>query len=225
MNAEALFTAALPLGPEWKVVRCEVDHPGQELTVHLDFVPGSRFAAPGAAHQLLCPVHDTVEKRWRHLNFWQYRTTITARVPRIETPEGQVVLIEVPWARAGSGFTLMLEALAMLLVRDMPVSAVAELLGEEDMRLWRVVQHYVEAAAARESWAGVRRICVDETSARRGHRYVTCVVDADTRRLLFLAEGRSSETLGLFVEALRAHGGDHARIEVGGAAYGSVNIF
>jgi transposase len=214
MNAEALFTAALQLGPEWKVVRCEVDHPGQELTVHLDFVPGSRFPVPGAGHQLLCPVHDTVEKRWRHLNFWQYRTTITARVPRIETPEGQVVLAEVPWARAGSGFTLMLEALAMLLVRDMPVSAVAELLGEEDTRLWRVVQHYVEEAAARESWAGVRRICVDETSARRGHRYVTCVVDADTRRLLFMAEGRSSETLGLFVEALRAHGGDPAQIEV-----------
>jgi transposase len=135
-------------------------------------------------------------------------------VPRIETPEGQVVLVEVPWARAGSGFTLMMEALAMLLVRDMPVSAVADLLEEEDTRLWRVVQHYVEEAAARESWAGVRRICVDETSARRGQRYVTCVVDADTRRLLFMAEGRGSETLACFVEALRAHGGDPAQIDV-----------
>jgi hypothetical protein len=37
MNAEALFTAVLQLGAEWKVVRCEVDHAGQELTVHLDF--------------------------------------------------------------------------------------------------------------------------------------------------------------------------------------------
>jgi transposase len=214
MNAEALFTAVLQLGAEWKVVRCEVDHAGQELTVHLDFVPGSRFVAPGAAHQLLCPVHDTVERRWRHLNFWQYRTTITARVPRVQTPEGRVVLIEVPWARAGSGFTLLMEALAMLLVRDMPVRAVAELLGEEDTRLWRVVQHYVAEAAARESWAEVRRVCVDETSARRGHRYVTCVVDADTRRLLFLAEGRSGETLGSFVEALRAHGGTPEQIEL-----------
>src|ERR1700709_2121057 len=142
MNGEGLFGAPLQLGPGCKGVRWEVAHLGPELTVHLDFVPGSRFPAPGAAHQLLCPVHDTVEKSWRHLNFWQYRTTITARVPRIETPEGQVVLIEVPWARAGSGFTLMLEALAMLLVRDMPVRAVAELLGEEDTRLWRVVQHY-----------------------------------------------------------------------------------
>ena len=60
-----------------------MDHPGQELTVHLDFVPGSRFPVPGAGHQLLCPVHDTVEKRWRHLNFWQYRTTITARVREV----------------------------------------------------------------------------------------------------------------------------------------------
>jgi hypothetical protein len=70
----------------------------------VDFKAGSRFPAPGASHQLLCPVHDTVEKRWRHLDFFQYRTELVARVPRVETPEGKVVQIEVPWARPGSGF-------------------------------------------------------------------------------------------------------------------------
>ena len=67
----------------------------------------------------------------------------------------------------------------MLLCREMPMAAVADALGEHDTRLWRVAAHYVEAAHAKNSWAKVRAISVDETSARRGHRYVTNVLDAE----------------------------------------------
>jgi transposase len=214
MEAKDLFTLALNLTPEWKVVDCVLELEKRRLTLKLDFVSGSKFPAPGASHQLLCAVHDTVEKRWRHLDFFQYETELVARVPRVKTPEGNVVLVEVPWARPGSGFTLLFEAWAMLLSAQMPVSEVGELLRESDTRLWRMVQHYVEQAHGKQDWSGVRRILVDETSARRGHRYVSSVVDADTRQLLFMAEGRGSEVIGEFVEALRAHGGIPEQIEL-----------
>jgi len=214
MDAKELFTLALQLTPEWKVTDCQLDQEARRLTLKLDFVTGSKFCVPGAGYQLLCPVHDTVEKSWRHLNFFQYQTELVARVPRVKTPEGKVVQVEVPWARPGSGFTLMFEAWAMLLCSQMPVLEVGALLGEEDTRLWRLVAHYVEAAHARCSWAQVRRLMIDETSARRGHRYVTNVVDAETRELLFLSEGRESEAVGAFVAALRAHGGAPEQIEL-----------
>lgn len=214
MEAKDLFTLALQLGPEWQVSACELDQPAHCLTLKLDFKPGSRFPVPGATHQLLCPVHDTVQKTWRHLDFFQYQTELLARVPRVKTPEGKVVQIEVPWARPGSGFTLLMEAWTMLLCGAMPVAEAGELLGESDTRLWRVVAHYVEAAHARRDWSKVRRIMIDETSARKGHRYVTSVVDADTRELLFLTEGREADTLAAFVGELRLHGGDPKQIEL-----------
>ena len=214
MNAEALFSAALQLTPEWKVTACQLDRAAHRLTLKLDFTPGSKFCAPGAAHQLLCPVHDTVEKTWRHLDFFQYQTELVARVPRVTTPEGSVVQVEVPWARPGSGFTLLFEAWAMLLCAEMPVQEAGRLLGEEDTRLWRLVAHYVEAAQARRDWSQVRRLLIDETSARRGHRYVTNVVDADTRELLFMTEGRDAAAVAAFVAELRAHGGTPEQIEL-----------
>jgi transposase len=214
MDAKDLFTMALQLTPEWKVTDCQLDQVARRLTLKLDFKAGSKFSAPGAGHQLLCPVHDTVEKTWRHLDFFQYQTELVARVPRVETPEGQVVQIEVPWARPGSGFTLMFEAWAMLLCGEMPVQEAGRLLGETDTRLWRLVAHYVEAAQARRRWAEVRRLLLDETSARRGHRYVTNVVDADTRELLFMTEGREGAAVAAFVEELRAHGGQPEQIEL-----------
>jgi transposase len=210
-DQNALFEMALQLGNGWRVVRSEFDAAGGKLELWLDFEAGSRFPDPEGGE--LCPVHDTRDKRWRHLNFWQYETVLHARVPRIATPSGQVRLVEVPWARAGSGFTLMMEAFVMLLARQMPVAAVADMFGVHDTLLWRIVRHYVAEAQKRRDWSDVKRILVDETSARKGHRYVSNVLDADTHELLLMVEGKEGAVLGVFREELLAHGGDPDRIE------------
>ena len=76
--------------------------------------------------------------------------------------------VDVPWARAGSGFTLMMEAMILLLAQQMSVSAAARLLRTTDHRLWRVIDHYVMAAHRDKDWSKVGRILVDE-STRIGH--------------------------------------------------------
>ncbi len=97
---------------------------------------------------------------------------------------------------------------------EMLVSDAVRLLREQDTRPRWVMEHYVEEAQRKQNWSKVKRVLADETSARRGHRYVSCFVDADTRKLLFLAECRGSEVLGEFVEALRAHRGAPEQIEL-----------
>jgi transposase len=115
-----------------------------------------------------CEVQDTSEKCWRHLDFFQHQAYLRARVPRVRCPEHGVHQVELAWARAGSGFTLLFEALLMALVAEMPVRAVAELVGEHDTRLWRVLHHDVAAARARQDLSEVVRVGIDETSFRRG---------------------------------------------------------
>ena len=92
------------------------------------------------------------------------------------------------------------------------MAAVADALGEHDTRLWRVAAHYVEAAHAESSWAKVRWVSVDETSARRGHRYMTNVLDAQTHDLLLMVEGRSAQAVEAFAQALVAHAGKAEQI-------------
>lgn len=212
MDPNQLFEMALQLSGGWKVVRSEFCGEPRRLELWLDFAPGTKFPDPQSG--ALCPVHDTTDKQWRHLNFWQYETILHARVPRIRNAAGEVRLVAVPWARAGSGFTLMMEALVLLLCQEMPLATVAEMLGIHDTRLWRIVTHYVEKAQRERSWAGVRRILIDETSARKGHRYVTNVLDADTRELLLMVEGRESAALLIFAQELLLHGGHPDQIEL-----------
>jgi transposase len=211
MSQNELFAVALQLGGNWKVIRSAFEGEPHSLRIWLDFEPGSRFQCPECGSA--CPVHDTVEKSWRHLNFWQYQTQLTARTPRVDCPDHGVLLARVPWARPASGFTLMLEAFTLLLCQQMPVAAAADLIGEHDTRLWRVLAHYVDKAHAKRNWAHVRRVLVDETSARRGHRYVTNVLDADSKELLLMVEGRSSQALAEFARSLEAHGGSPEQIQ------------
>lgn len=105
-----------------------------------------------------CRVHDSDVKSWRHLDFFEHQAHLTARVPRVRCPEHGVRQVAPPWARPGSGFTLLFEALVMALAKEMPVNAIAGLVGEHDTRLWRIVHHYVDAARAREDLCEVCRL-------------------------------------------------------------------
>jgi transposase len=71
----------------------------------------------------------------------------------------------------------MMEAMILLLGQQMSVSAAARNLGESDKRLWRVLEHYVMEVHLAKDWSQVRRLMIDETSARKGHRYVTVVLE------------------------------------------------
>jgi len=212
MDANRLFEQALALGAGWTVSKSEMDVEVRRLSLWLEFTPGSQFPCPKCGQW--CGVHDTREKRWRHLNFWQYETELIARVPRVKCGDDGVLQVDVPWAREGSGFTLMMEAMIMLMGQQMPVQEAAQMLGEQDTRLWRVLKHYVLQAQAGRDWSAVRHVLVDETSARRGHRYVTNFVDAESRELLFMTEGRGHEALEAFAQELIAHGGQREQIQL-----------
>lgn len=207
MNPESLFGTALGITPPWKVEGVEFSKEAKRLDIKIGFKRGANFDCPVCGSPV--PAYDTTEKTWRHLNFFQYEAYLTARVPRVKCPNAGcgVKQVQVPWARTGSGFTLLFEALVMFLVREMPVKAAATLLGEHDTRIWRVLDHYVQIARAQADYSDVKRVGIDETSARRGQDYISLFFDLDQRRLLFGTGGKDHETVKTFTEDLKAHGG------------------
>lgn len=207
MDISVLFTTALGIGAPWFVSKVEFDEEKGRLDIDMDFAPGSQFACPVCGES--CSVHDRRAHSWRHLNFFQHQTFVHAGQPRVRCSTHGVRQVEVPWARPGSGFTLLFESLVMLLVKGgMAVRPVAELVGEHDTRLWRIVDHYVQQARKGDDQSEVRRLAIDETSKERGHEYITVFSDADNGRVLFATEGKDSSTIGTFIEDFRAHGGD-----------------
>ena len=120
MTERSLFERALGLDRPWRVERTEFDAAERRLDLYVDFEAGGTFACASCGGGG-CKAHDSSRKRWRHLDFFQHRAYLHARVPRVRCTECGVKLAEVPWARRGSGFTLWFEALVVALAREMPV--------------------------------------------------------------------------------------------------------
>jgi transposase len=206
-----LFQLALGLTPPWQVSSSEFDPRQKRLDIKIDFPRGSTFGCPECG-QTGNKAHDTVEKTWRHLNFFQHEAYLSARVPRVRCDTCGLRLVNVPWARPGSGFTLLFEAMIMILVKSTPVKTVAAFVNEHDTRLWRILHHYVDQSREKADHSGVAQVGVDETSSKRGHNYVSLFVDLKGPRVLFATEGKDAGTVERFKQDLIDHNGDPAAI-------------
>jgi transposase len=212
LSTDTLFTAALGLQAPWQVQRVELSTANHRIDFEVDCT----------AKLLTCPhcghadqgIHDRVSRSWRHLDFFQFEAWLHADVPRVAcTACGKTTQVPVPWAREGSGFTLLLEAFALSLCKELPVAQAAKQLRVQDHRLWRRIKHYVEAARAQDDMSQVRQIGIDETSTKKGQQYITVVHDLPAKRLLFAKPGRDHQTVLDFSQDLQDHGGKPEQIE------------
>ena len=209
-----MFSLALGLTKPWKVAEIKFSKEEGRLDLWLDFAKGAKFPCSSCADTPEGEVHDTQDRTWRHLNFFQYETYLHARVPRIRCGTCGVKQVKVPWARPGSGFTLLFELLILSLSREMSVAAVAELTSEHANRLWRILGHYVERARGEVDQSRFEQLGIDEFSLRKGHVYMTAFSDLDASRVVFLAEGRKKGVVDEFVKDLQAREVDPAQIRV-----------
>ena len=227
MDNASLFTAALQLEYPWKVTNVEFlpdeDKP-DKMTLHITvgFEKGAKFIfynedgsvwADENGNPIERTAHDTVERTWRHLNFFQYETYIHAKMPKVSDGQGHCPTVQAPWARKNSGFTLLFESWVMELAKHVPVAAIGRLVGEHDGRLWRIIKHYVDEARKLKDYSAVASIGMDETS-RKGHNYITVVVDLKERNVIFATEGKDHTTVDRFVRDFKAHNGDPDNIKI-----------
>lgn len=205
MNSNQLFSMALGLQHPWKLHNVDfVSEQGEQvLRIDIGFEKGAKFSDPDGGQP--CPVHDTMERRWRHLNFFEHTCYLYCKVPRIICGDGKVKQVEVPWARKGSGFTMLFEAYSMMLIEcEMPVNRVGKAMREYPNRIWTIFDHWVGQAYQKADHSGVTQLGVDETSSRKGHSYLTIAVDMDERRVIHATEGKGADTIASIKDYLLA---------------------
>jgi transposase len=143
-------------------------------------------------------------RRWRGLDLGTVRVQLEADAPRVRCPEHGIVVAHVPWARHGAGHTLAFDQTVAWLATQTSKTAVTQLMriawrtvGSIVARVWADVE-----ALDGDRLDGLTRIGIDELSYKRGHRYITVVVDHDSGRLLWAAPGRDRATLHTFFDLL-----------------------
>lgn len=212
---EELFEKALHIEEPWFIEEIKFSEMKKRLEIKINFRRGSTFYYENKESGVCgnYKVYDTVEKRWRHLNFFEHECYLICRTPRIKTSDGKVRLINPPWSGINGGFTLLFEALIIELACNMPIHKVASLIKESDYKIWSMLEKYIDKARESEDYSEIDTIGVDETSKSKNHDYISLFVDLKTRRTIFIAEGKSSKTLKDFSEDFKAHKGDVRQIK------------
>ncbi|MFN2502975.1 MAG: ISL3 family transposase [Acidimicrobiales bacterium] len=151
------------------------------------------------------PGYDRGEgrRRWRALDLGELRSFVEADAPRVSCPEHGPTVVQFPWARHGAGHTRAFDDTVAWLAVHTSKSAVVELCRIAWVTVGAIVGRVVdEARSATDPFDGLRRIGIDEISYKRGHRYLTVVVDHDTGRLVWAAKGHDKATLEGFFDLL-----------------------
>src|SRR5690606_6402338 len=123
--------------------------------------------------------------------------------PRVNCAEHGPTVIQVPWARHNAGHTRAFDDTVAWLATHTSKTAITVLLRIAWATVGAIVARVVEEARAEvDPFDGLVRIGIDEISYKRGHRYLTVVVDHDSGRLVWAAKGRDKKTLEGFFDAL-----------------------
>jgi len=209
MTPEKLFHELLGLGLNWEVTESRFERESGTVFLEIRERPAlwESVRCPKDGGLVFCYDH-TEALTWRHLNVFQHRCEITCRLPRGKCRQcGHVFRVRPPWEGLSIHFTKEFEAFALLLMREMPMAKVAEVTGESDMRLWRMLFRHVDGAYAQADFSNVCFVGVDEMSLRKGQDYLSVFADLAAKRVIFATEGHGSETWKTFVQALEAHNG------------------
>ena len=148
MENKELFALGLGLERPWRIKSIELESTKAEkgtLHIYLDYKKGSKFEYEGSNYS----VYDHHDRTWQHLNFFEHKCYLHARVPRIKTEEGKVKLVRVPWAGKGSSFSYKFEAdIIDLISKNMSATAAGKRYNIGSQTVFRIIRKYVSHALA-----------------------------------------------------------------------------
>ena len=212
---EELFHTLLGLGEEWEITELEFDQDIGEVRLRITDRPGlvMKSRCPDDGGDVTVYDHGR-EREWRHLDVFEHKCYIQAKLPRMECMDcGKVFQLQAPWEGLSVHFTAAFEAMSLMLMKEMPVKRAAEITREHDTRLWRIMAAHVAAAYEQLDFSNVTHLGVDELAARKGHKYLTIFADMVAKRVLYAVPGRDSTTWRRFVKELKKHSGNRKKIK------------
>jgi transposase len=193
------------LGVEKSTVIDWVEYEDESESIVVSVRPRGGARQRGGLGQRRCPRYDHGEgrRRWRGPDLGLVRSFLEADAPRVNCPEHGVVVASVPWARHDARHSAVFEDTVAWMATRTSKSTLEVLLRIAWRTVGAIVARVVaEGVVARDPLQGLRRIGIDEISYKKGHRYITIVVDHDTGRLVWAAPGRDRKTLNSFFTEL-----------------------
>lgn len=203
MRLTTFFKTALNLTSPVTAVTLETD-PSERPVVVVDVKSRRKHARCGECDRKCSRRHGAAEKvrTWRHLGMFGITVQLRAEVYRVVCKWCGVRTTGVPWSRTGSVFTRQFEDEVAWFLQHTDQTATATYFGISWVTAGKIAQRVVAEKLDGSLLSNLRLIGVDEICYGRPKKFLTVVVDHERQRVVWAAEGKSSETLNRFFNEL-----------------------
>lgn len=187
MLVELFFESLLNLGDDWEVDKIVHNTETNEVDIF------AKWIGKASSDEKIYDYREL--RRWRHLDILEYKTFISARIPRLVNSSGKVKSIDVPWADSMERHTFLFERRVIdLLLACKNQTKVAGL-----MRCgFNVVNRIIHLSAKRgierrDSEKLYKQLSIDEKSFQKGHKYISVLSSPDEGVVIDVCVGRKKE--------------------------------
>jgi transposase len=190
-STSQLYEDIVGVAAPWVVTAVIKDDQTRKITIRIEYDREESLVCPVCGQR--AKLYDHRIRKLRYLDTCQYQTFLEVHVPRVKCTEDGVEQIAIPFGEKHSRFTSRFERAVMIWLHDSPISAVAENFNLSWDEVDGIMQRAVKRGLERRQQTKPKNIGIDETSFRKGHDYVTVVVDKDGGYVIDVISGHEVE--------------------------------
>jgi transposase len=180
---------------------------GDQLALEVEIKPRRNSRPICSVCHRTRPGYDRLPaRRFEFVPLWQIAVFFIYSMRRVDCPNCGVVVEEVPWAEGKCQLTTTYRWFLAGWARRLSWREVAGAFHTSWEAVFRSVEYAVAWGLSHRQLSGIEAIGVDEVQWQRGHRYLTLVyqIDAQVRRLLWVGQDRTEDSLRGFFRSLSA---------------------
>jgi transposase len=146
----------------------------------------------------------TVDRKWRCTDVDGIPIYLVYTIRRVNCPEHGIVVESVPWALPDSRFCKNLEMTVTFLAANMNKAAIAKFIGIDWATVGNIISRVKKTLEpdVNIKYNNLVHIGIDETSYKKGHNYITTVVNLDNSTVIWAHPGHDKKVLSSFFDCL-----------------------
>ena len=207
-NFDKMLAGSLRLEDPWYIIGAEFNEEEPAIHIHVGVDKTVALCCPVCGAPIKRYGYEPKERIWRHADCLFYPCYVHCKRPRVLCDKCGTVQVNAPFERKNSRFTLLFEGYAMLLLQDVPRARASRLLRCDEKSLAAILTYWVHDAVNRMDLSDTCSIAMDETSFRRGHKYVTVAINEVRRRVFDVEPGRDKTAVKNVGKKLERNGGN-----------------
>ena len=178
----------------------------QADTAQLRLLPDRAQLRCGSCLTRVNSVHEYTERKVRDLPLVGRILTLQVQLLRVNCPHCGPCLQHVRWLGRFSRITDAMAQTVASCCSRMPIKHVAQMFGLHWSTVRQIDKRHLQEVVRELPAPQPTRLVMDEFALHKGHRYATVILDADTRRVLYIAKDRSRKAIRPFFQALGPQG-------------------